>query len=490
VIRYVAIPSQSLGVPPFADSVTLRWEVVESRQMNANCDGRALDSAFPRDSSIAPRHLRRFARWEMLPTHLQSVLQNTSQPTLHVLVTPPLPDISALQTVLLPFIPVQATSEQDINADALAEPTKASQVRIHSTQIPLQPPLSPQQAERWSRTMWPVTYNPAAPRSFVAPPPQVLNLARQSIAQHVGFYLSLAREVAAEARNFRRGRGVGAVVVDPGLVTGEGWVSGIVAVAGDARYCNDRGSDPGSAVTTSVNDSNFQGRPDLHAIMRVVAMIASRRRADDHTEKSACLRSASAPSAHIPPLSSFESYFLYTLPTVVTGDQNQVGPGVSSLVSMEEWSIQRPGGYRIRTRSQGGYLCTGLDIYITHEPCLSCSMGMLLSRFRAIVFPRRGRMVTGGLATEPRQGLVKGSSAETGTCRGRKDSPTTSVSPRFEKDEAVSESAACREPTDEERNYYGLHWRTELNWRTLGFEFVEEDSVEDEQEMVDMAFHA
>jgi tRNA-specific adenosine deaminase 3 len=32
----------------------------------------------------------------------------------------------------------------------------------------------------------------------------------------------------------------------------------------------------------------------------------------------------------------------------------------------------------------------------------------------------------------------------------------------------------------EDRLYYGLHWRKELNWRALGFEFVEDDGKEDE----------
>lgn len=31
----------------------------------------------------------------------------------------------------------------------------------------------------------------------------------------------------------------------------------------------------------------------------------------------------------------------------------------------------------------------------------------------------------------------------------------------------------CDTQSTEDRLYYGLHWRKELNWRALGFEFVE-----------------
>jgi tRNA-specific adenosine deaminase 3 len=97
-------------------------------------------------------------------------------------------------------------------------------------------------------------------------------------------------------------------------------------------------------------------------------------------------------------------------------------------------------------------------------------MGMLLSRFRAVIFPRSGRMKSGGLASEPAI-VPTADEGETGhNSAGHDDSANQATS------------------TEDERLYYGLHWRKELNWRALGFEFVEETDGVDGHEGV--VFHA
>lgn len=44
----------------------------------------------------------------------------------------------------------------------------------------------------------------------------------------------------------------------------------------------------------------------------------------------------------------------------------------------------------------------------------------------------------------------------------------------------IEEEPQETEKTDD-RLYYGLHWRKELNWRALGFEFVENESAKDDE---------
>jgi tRNA-specific adenosine deaminase 3 len=85
------------------------------------------------------------------------------------------------------------------------------------------------------------------------------------------------------------------------------------------------------------------------------------------------------------------------------------------------------GGSMSSTGSKSdGYLCSGLDIYLTHEPCVACAMAMIHSRFRACIFEKR----------------MPGSGAL--TARDRKDSLG-----------------------------YGLFWRRELNWRVMTFQYSE-----------------
>lgn len=409
-------------------------------------------------------------------------------------------------------------------------------IRLHTTKVPLYPPFNTHQAETWTQTLWPVVFNPSAPRAIIAPPPQILNRAQDSIQARAGYYLALAKNVAKEAKQSGLGRGVGAVIVDPAIEAGceatgrqnSQWPQTVVAVAGDARYSRKEGGIPSQAelhvgVTphpaSQTYNADLEGGPELHALMRGVELVAHRRRQKeslDRTETASAVRGAK--------LSPLESYFLYQVVTPepfnhprspsspkkrkheapnpesssTTMDLTRPPPTTPELPAPPPSTTALPdpflpgsdreplatiAGNRIRTRSQGGYLCTDLDVYITHEPCLCCSMGMLLSRFRAVIFPRAGRLSTGGLASEP----VVGSSSdyETGSAPVAAEVATMTA-----EEEGSGGGGGEREATDQDRLYYGLHWRKELNWRALGFEFVEdgiERSSDDDDEVV---FHA
>ena len=80
----------------------------------------------------------------------------------------------------------------------------------------------------------------------------------------------------------------------------------------------------------------------------------------------------------------------------------------------------------------GGYLCTDLDIVLTHEPCVMCSMAILHSRFGRVIFGERMQH-TGGLV------------AETGN-------------------------------NNEPGLGYGLFWRPDLNWKLLAWQWLDNAS--------------
>jgi len=481
---------------------------------------RALDAAFPKDPSLPLSHLRRFAKRELLPPPLRAAIESQSAPpaapaqTIFVLISPPLPDLTTLKALLAPFAPDTAPATNDppttnekpeVSQSDLPAPT----IQLHPVTIPLCPPFNATQAETWTKTLWPVVFNPAAPRSTVAPPPQTLKRTQESIEPRAGYYLSLARKVAEEAEKSGLGRGVGAVIVDPaieeeiteaayeaGYDTTAEWDEAVLAVAGDARYSRSEAGAPSQAQlpagvapppASKTYTADVEGGPELHALMRAVELIARWRREHDRLDDPASTTTtgSSKPELEQSELSALESYFLYRHRPDTSNISNSSQPPSSPLKRKHQdpnpeselttdpstdpsQSLDRPplpapppstvltdsstgitpAAPRIRTRSQGGYLCTDLDVYLSHEPCLCCSMGMLLSRFRSVIFPRRGRLASGGLSSEPAVGPVAN-----------------------EADRAVESSTVDGQ---DERGYYGLHWRKELNWRALGFEFVED----------------
>jgi len=449
-----------------------------------------------------------------------------------VLISPPVPDLDKVQAVLAPFAPVSSPSARNTPPDASSPEPTTPRINLIPTKVPIQPPFNLTQAEKWSSNLWPVVFNAAAPRATIAPPPQILNRAQEHISTQAGYYLSLARKVAEESKQSGRGRGVGAVIVDPAIETHidavswgadwnprDRWMEAVVAVAGDARYGRGEAGAPSQAdlhpgvapnPASTTYDADLEGGPDLHALMRATELVARRRREDAIHEAGMSTFTPPAIVATDPQLSTqlspLESYFLYDsdAPSPPPGplspkkrkhdepnpeSRAAVNAGIESTLSTSSeplpapppsttaltdptiaWpsdpfsDVTIPPSSRIRTRAQGGYLCTDLDVYISHEPCLCCSMGMLLSRFRAVIFPRAGRIKSGGLASEP------------------------AIAPTADEDDAGRNDSVEATGTEDERLYYGLHWRKELNWRSLGFEFVEKTDGVDGH--VGVAFHA
>ena len=144
--------------------------------------------------------------------------------------------------------------------------------------------------------------------------------------------MALARRVASdEVTDGTRGEDVGAVVVE----RDESGLGRVVCTARDLR----RGL------------SGENGDPLAHAVMRVIGLIARKRR-------------------------------------MLAGGTETPGTVLLDVprtqVEREVWDVPR-------TLKPEGYLCLGLEIYLTHEPCIMCAMALVHSRVSRVIFARRTR---------------------------------------------------------------------------------------------------
>ena len=285
---------------------------------------------------------------------------------------------------------------------------------VQSTRIPLHPPISAEQAAAWSLDYWPCTYNPASQTLQNAPPLHLLRKTQAELGTNsLHEYIHLAELVAQECYGLDTGRKVGAVIVDP--VRQE-----VVAVAGDARRWT-----PGLEPKGCEYWGAIDGRTEHHALMRAIAIVAEkeleRRRSGKGTELH-----PSEPANDLggQPLTEIENFYFT--------------PGATQDPRSPSQHDGKPLPRKQASSRLETYLCSGLDIYLTHEPCVCCAMAMIHSRFRACIFSRR-MPGTGSLCAEKDDGGLG----------------------------------------------YGLFWRRELNWRVMTFKYTgdrgDETSAKEDQ---------
>ena len=334
--------------------------------------------------------LRRLLTTPHLPSNLrQNVQQLDDCPTIHLLIPPPIPLVgSDIVNALKPHVEV----------DWLPI--------LRTTKIPLDPPTSFEQATLWSENYWPCTFNPASQTLQKAPPIHVIRTVQFELDK--GAFLEscfrLAHLAAAEAVQSCIGREVAAVVVDTAKEE-------VIAVAGDGRWferSNDAMSDE------RYPRSSNEGRPEHHALMRVIAMVANKENRQLNREETQFNVMASKQDNDLEgrAITPIEKLYAATNADMWTHHHQHL-------------EFPKPQ----TTKRADAYLCNKLDIYLTHEPCVACSMAMIHSRIRACIFQRR-MPLTGALWAE--------------------------------KDYAGLG--------------YGLFWREELNWRILTFRYLPSNS--------------
>ena len=331
-----------------------------------------VDNALRTQDTVNLQHLRRFVKTAFLPTYLRKPQNICSADEATVEQQTQTGDDT------LNFLVCTASACSLGAVSLLISSVTQHPTVLRKTTVPLNPPMSAEQAEQWSREYWPTMYKKTNP---YGPHPSIVARAEEEIATQVESYIGLARSAADAVARVGKGHRIGAVVVD----RCDKRNPTVVAVAGDARW----------NMSNTVKDFD-NGIVTGHAVMRVIGLVARKR------------EELSKMSSQLPidavPLDAFADKPLTDV----------------------EYNI-----YSRNTLESDGYLCLDLELYLTHEPCVMCSMAILHSRFGRVVFQERMER-TGGLTAD------------------RLEAPSGSK--------------------------YGLFWRPEMNWKLLAWQWHEDES--------------
>ncbi|MCJ1438306.1 tRNA-specific adenosine deaminase subunit tad3 [Xylographa pallens] len=373
--------------------------VVQVAQKAANTLLRAIDDAFPQptNTTVTLQHLRRFAKTTSLPIPTRRRLEcslnqesltdpsadHEADPDMHGSTDCAGTAFSSEASSLYLLICAATTMSREQALELLISTLprgSGSSHSIYTIPVPAQAPTSQEQAVQWSLDYWPTVYKKHNP---YGPHPSIVSRAAEALRPLAADWMGLAKKVGLEASESSIGERIGAVIVDPSM---DGAPVAVVA-AGDARW---------EEMASRLQQNN--GNVMAHAVMRAIGMVARKRRYLPGVQEKD-LRNA------------FLDY-----PTGLT-ERTVFSQGIVEA---------------------GGYLCTELEIFVTHEPCVMCSMAILHSRFSKVVFTTRMPR-TGGLTAETRPGLG-----------------------------------------------YGLWWLPELNWKLLAWQWVDEELQDDKLPTMDI----
>ncbi|KAF4544620.1 tRNA-specific adenosine-34 deaminase subunit tad3 [Lasiodiplodia theobromae] len=416
--------------------------VVELPARSANAVLSILRSALPADTTtpaVDIQHLRRVIKPSFLPPPALGLLtpNRVNAPasfgeTRFLLVCPTTQiapsDLSTLLSAHPPFKPTEPAADNDDDSTAPAESVTTPSsfpLAIHTLPVPALAPTSAPQADGWTATYWPVAYKHTNP---YGPHPSLVSRAAAEVSPRAGTWLALAEcgaWQAVDAGMTAAGAAVGAVVVERRLDgNGRAVQEGrCVVVAGDARRCGMVGGDDDDAGAGESEGCGGVGAGNVmaHAVMRAIGMVALKRL---RLEEAAGKSSTQAGD------SEGQGEEKEQKPSRACCDPVEPVFAVQPRTEVEKALFERDDNL-----SPNGYLCVDLEIYLTHEPCVMCSMAILHSRFNRVVFNRR----------MPRSGGMT---------------------------------------ADEHGVGHGLFWRpAELNWKFLCWEFVEDnEGAKDEDE--------
>ncbi|KAF3941700.1 hypothetical protein ABW19_dt0202320 [Dactylella cylindrospora] len=215
--------------------------------------------------------------------------------------------------------------------------------------VPQWAPSNMRQANHWTEKYWPTIYrrtNPYGPHFFLVSKwddrlNQLYPVDMMDFVTHEGdpitmgeYYMALARKVAEEGEKKGAGLRIGCVVVE----------------------LKDKDCPKYGRVMAVAHDARLQsGNPLAHACYRAISLVGRKR--------------VEVTARHKPKVNMFS----------VNGPNSEME---------EDYYARVPG-------DPDGYLMNDLVVFMTHEPCVMCSMAMVHSRIGCFVFGEK--MVSGGL---------------------------------------------------------------------------------------------
>lgn len=321
--------------------------------------------------------------------------------TLYLLVCPAhLIALQDLHTLMLKHTPFCS------DADSWAFP-----LEIKKTPVPRQPPTKVEQANDWSEKFWPTFYRKTNP--FGAHPGTIAK-AESDLKHPLIGNLSVpdALELAERAGEETYNQGFSQTATGCVIVERVNDKTQVIAAAGDARFK----AMPNAAgvAAEAADDYCCKGNPMCHAVMRAVGMVGRKR-----------LRVASTPASRT--ANKGEK----ALAAAGLGLDEEARDAFFLDLPLNDFEQQY---FKRDNLKPDGYLCLKLEIFLTHEPCIMCSMALVHSRVGRVIFKNR-MPKTGGLTAEV-------TSNDTGPVGLG----------------------------------YGLCWRKELNWQFMCWEYTPVDA--------------
>ncbi|RPB03577.1 cytidine deaminase-like protein [Choiromyces venosus 120613-1] len=278
------------------------------------------------------QHLRRLVKPCYIPDSLVDFLAVPTTP----------PEENILYLLVCPVTDISEENLRNFLQELPAFSTTGVVPRIMTVAVPSSQPISAVQATEWSAKYWPAVYKRGNP---YGPHPSIVSQSLRALVDPEK-HLRLAKQVATQAASSGEGLGFGAVIVDP--QTGQ-----ILAAAGDARLrCKEKG----------------WGNPLDHAAMRAIDMVAQRRLGR---------------TQNVRPDNKVEVWDGKYL-------EDEEAPAKADTKADENSNTENEDkDGDADDRKDDGYLCHNLQVYLSHEPCVMCSMALLHSRVGAVAFGTR-----------------------------------------------------------------------------------------------------